>query len=194
MGDSPRNADQSGLLRALSRAATGWNEEILRKRLPECVILPADGSQGGDRGTGSGPGNPNDLTEPCEHCGEPLPDTATMRRRFCSGRCQRAARWARLKQGPVTGRICPTCGGPVPDSKRNIAIYCSKRCGKKATDAWHRQRRVKACAECGETFHAHHDSQRFCGNHCSLKSTWRSIRQPAANPYPFWLHRKGLKR
>ena len=79
---------------------------------------------------------------PCGHCGRPVYNAVGFDGHdvFCSERCHKEVRKARLRLRCAEARgtrTCPTCGKGF-DPKRSDALTCSSRCRQKG----YRQRRV----------------------------------------------------
>ena len=123
-----------------SNHAPKWSEELSR----EAVALRAEGlslRQIGDRvhrtpdavgGHLRKKGASFDVR--CEGCGS-LIEGAQHRQRFCSRRCQRAARHAAIAS-ELLDRRCEACGGPIEGAQR-VRRFCSPRCYRQA---WNRRR------------------------------------------------------
>lgn len=167
MDNRSRNIDREDAVHPLSHPATGRSLQVLRGPV-QCFALnvpePLEESERGrGRSYGSEPGL--DMIDRCQWCNAPLPEGVTVRRTYCSSKCKNdetnAAKAEERRQARA-GRTCPVCSGPVSDDRRADAVCCSPKCSKKASYDWHKQKRIRACEACGQSFNACHPRQRFC--------------------------------
>ena len=134
------------------------------------------------------------LTAYCEHCGKPLPENATVRRRYCDERCYSASVIALSSQAlreAKAKRRCQHCGGPMPVDRKH-AKFCCERCqitaGRERAKAKRgpgqdRARKPKPCEHCGAMFKGR-PGQRFCGKPCTTAARWAAGTMRLPSPLP----------
>lgn len=157
MDRSCRNPDRTSFLRQLSRAAAGWQAQVLRPAVQVGIPRETVEKETGAGRQGSETCNHRDIGPECDHCGGPLPErSATGKltrcdRQYCSRRCYHAATDPRRKKW--LGR-CVQCNSPLPQTSRSSRLYCSQKCCDADRTRLEREARAlinaaKSCAECG---------------------------------------------
>lgn len=99
-----------------------------------------------------------------------MPLGATVRRRYCSRKCNKASAYALEAEARAEarkGRSCARCGGPVPEHLDARAIYCSRSCEKRASLARYRSKNPpNQCPVCETMFHPYPSKQVCCSYAC----------------------------
>ena len=121
-------------------------------------------------------GGADDLTAYCEHCGKPLPETATVARRFCDATCARRARDVIAKRKRLeskAGRLCAWCGAPMAPQMKAFAKFCCDACQVAARVDYdsRKLRKAKAarrCQHCGGPMPVDRKHAKFCCERCQI--------------------------
>ncbi len=164
------DADRKNPVREMSRAIARGASQVLQRKLRGDFLSGRSSDQACAGRPGDTAGDPSGLTAWCEECQAPLPPNARTHRRFCNARCRDRNRYQIERAARAEarcGRSCPMCGIAIDDARPLNAKFCSSLCGGRAKEAWHRRRRIKTCARCGDQFNAHKDYQRFCCVRCA---------------------------
>lgn len=119
----------------------------------------------------------------CEQCGAELPEGSTLRREFCNARCRRAFYTAQRRAARAEARKtqkCLFCGGPMRADYPQGKYYCSELCMNRSSADMRKHRNKRTCDQCGKSFLARDEKQRFCGHACYCDH--RRKRHPKACP------------